>query len=152
MTRFGRVVLWDDDEVGDALWMPLIVFLARTREEGVYPPLAWELDFRDFMLMNGVERKPRPFLYVYKHVESRRELAVDKDGSPYRFLPSGKHGQYRTSDFRRAVWQLDPLFIRAVRRRRRGEVGEGIDDDLGDLWEPSHERQPVVARHLHAVH
>jgi len=96
-------VLWDEDEIDDSLWMPLIVFLARTRDEGVHPALVWDLDFRDFMLMQGVVRKPRPFLYVYKHVESRRELIVDKDGSPYRYLPVGTHGQFRSTDFPRAV-------------------------------------------------
>src|SRR4051812_48718732 len=118
MTRVGRIVLWDEEEVNDSLWMPLILFIVRAKEEQVSPWLVHELDFRDFMLMHGVERKPRPFLYVYKHCESRREVALDKDGSPYRYLPRGEDGQYRTSTFDRAVWQLDPVFLREVRRDR----------------------------------
>jgi hypothetical protein len=124
-TRIGRIVLWGEDEVTDSQWMPLIVFLARAKDEPrVFAPMLEHLDFRDFMLMHGVERKPRPFLYVYKHVDSRRDVVVDADGSPYRFLPRGDDGQYRTSEFSRAVWGLDPWFIRgceatgAVRRAR----------------------------------
>jgi hypothetical protein len=162
-TKVGRIVLWDEDEVNDSLWMPLILFITRGKDEGVSPWLLHELDFRDFMLMHGVERKPRPFLYVYKHTESRRELAVDKDGSPYRYLPraDGSDGQYRTSDFRGAVWQLDPLFLRDVREQRLGiPPAVPFDDDLwsgedvcapiatpaADPWEP-----PPRARRLRLV-
>lgn len=147
MNRIGRIVLWEEHEVDDSVWMPLIVFLARAREERVNPELLFELDFRDFMLMNGVERKPRPFLYIYKHCESRRHVNLDRDGSPYRFLPVGEHGQYRATSFHRAIWQLDPLFIREA---RCGNRGDRFEDDLEDAtpWEmePSVDRQLRVVR------
>ena len=153
-TRVGRIVLWEEHEVAESrprLWMPLILFLARAREEGVHPAFLFELDFRDFMLLHGVERKPRPFLYVFKHIESRREVVVDQEGSPYRFLPRAESGQYRTSSFNRAVWQLDPLLIRDERRRRRGDTVEDEFEDsaLDDLDPIDH---PVNRRpHLRLV-
>lgn len=161
MKRVGRIVVWDDEDVDDSLWMPLIVFLSRAKDERILPALVYPLDFRDFMLMHGVERRPRPFLYVYKHVESRREVAVDKDGSPYRFLPSGENGQYRANTFHRAIWQLDPIFIRDVRARRRGEVIDVDEIDELDDWtwseEPnearasSEEAARAADRHLRLV-
>ena len=162
MKRLGRIVVWDDDEVDDSLWMPLIVFLARAKDEDVHPAFVYPLDFRDFMLMHGVERKPRPFLYVYKHVESRRYLAVDRDGSPYRFLPSGENGQYRTSTFHRAIWQLNPIFIRDARAfARRGGASEDDDRELEEMrrWSVedeerrarSEEAAEAAARHLRLV-
>lgn len=158
MIRVGRIVLWDEDEVSDSLWMPLILFLARAKDEDVHQAFVHPLDFRDFMLMHGVERKPRPFLYVYKHVESRREVAVDKDGSPYRYLPTPGDGQYRTSTFHRAIWQLDPIFIRDARAHRRGEDLD-LDDGDPDEWapppdeppEPSEDAPEPADRHLRLV-
>ena len=151
MTRVGRIVLWDEHEVDDSLWMPLILFLVRAKDDGVSRWLLDELDFRHFMLMHGVERKPRPFLYVYKHTESRREVAVDKDGSPYRFLPTGEQGQYRASDFTRAVWQLDPVFLRDVREQRDGVWREPREDE----WTPPPDDEPEAerfdVRHLRIV-
>jgi hypothetical protein len=92
---------------------------------------------------------------VYKHVESRREVAVDKDGSPFRFLPTAGGGQYRTSTFRRAIWQPDPIFIRDVRVHRRSEDLDRFEldeqDDLDEWAPPPDEASDPSERHLRLV-
>ena len=153
MRREGRYVLWDEEDVDDRLWLPLIRFIARAKDNGVAPWAVFELDYRDFMLMNGVERRPRPFLYVYKHVDSRRHVCVDEEGTPYRLVAGGTDGRYLVSLFTRAVWQLDPIFIREARRQfGDGQELECLDDDTRWGEQPTPAAPPPAGpRHLQIV-
>lgn len=115
----------------DSWWMPLILFFARLRDEGSCDLWLSDWDWREFMVMNGVERRPRPFIVVYKHTETRRCVNVDRSGWAYSFTASGPGlGRYqRHKRLRDAFWQLDPIFLHEVREHERARAGDPWERD-----------------------
>lgn len=121
--------------LGDSWWMPLILFFGRLRDEGSCDLWLPDWDWRQFMMMHGVERKPRPFILVYKHIETRREVNVDRSGWAYWYTASGEIGRFdRHKRLRDALWQLDPIFLHEVRQAER--TRSGVDE-----WEHDAERE-----------
>ncbi len=135
--------------LGDSWWMPLVLFFGRLKDEGSCDMWLPDWDWRQFMVMHGVERKPRPFLLVYKHVETRRELTVDRSGWAYRFRAVGELGRYdRHKRLRHAFWQLDPIFLHEVRTAEQARSGledwerEEQEPDAGSDWLASPDPPP----------
>ena len=84
-------------------WLPLIL-LGRAAREDQFP---WPVYPEEFELGMRVDRKPRPSVWVYRHLRSGGELLVDSEGQPYRFIPTPNGwsvGQFRTCELRRALW------------------------------------------------
>lgn len=79
------IVPSDDRPVSDAWFRPLEhVALEMSKCE------RWSdqfFDIEDFMLMGGIERRPRPLLVPCKHVHTRRYLNLDLAGRAYRYFP-----------------------------------------------------------------
>ena len=90
---------------------------------------------------------------MYKHVDSRRHVCVDEEGTPYRLVAGGTDGRYLVSLFTRAVWQLDPIFIREARRQfGDGQELECLDDDTRWVEQPTPAAPPPAGpRHLQIV-
>ena len=107
----------------DSWWMPLILFFSRLKDERSCDLWLPDWDWRQFMVMHGVERRPRPFLVVYKHVDTRREVNVDRSGWAYRYRAVGELGRFdRHKRLHDAFWQLDP---RGSGRARGSRSGSG---------------------------
>jgi hypothetical protein len=124
----------------DSWWMPLILFFSRLKEERSCDLWLPDWDWRQFMVMHGIERRPRPFIVTYKHIETRREVNVDRSGWAYRYRAVGEVGRYdRHKRLRDAFWQLDPIFLRKV---REAEVARtGVDE-----WHEAWEREPDTSQ------
>jgi hypothetical protein len=77
--------LWypDDDIPSDmGWWTPLLRFglaMARAGLPAINP--------NDYMLMGRIDRKGRPRIWLYKHIDTRRYVNVADDGTPYRYIP-----------------------------------------------------------------
>lgn len=114
----------------DSWWMPLIYFFARLKDEGSCDLWLPDWDWRRFMVMHGVERRPRPFIIEYKHVDTRRCVHLDRSGWAYRFSAVGELGRYdRHKRLHRAFWQLDPIFMHQVKEGERARRGEWWEED-----------------------
>lgn len=118
----------------DSWWMPLILFFARLRDEASCDLWLADWDWREFMMMNGVLRRPKPFIVTYKHRQTRRELHVDRSGWAYQHRPTASGlGRYdRHKRLHDAFWRLDPLFLREVREAERSRGRDAWDDALED--------------------
>jgi hypothetical protein len=63
-------------------------------------PRAPFFDLSDFMIMDGMLRRSRPTLVLYKHYHTRRYLNLDDAGHAYRYIPpkdlyrGTSHGRY----------------------------------------------------------
>ena len=83
-------------------------FVARAKRERCI--LASELDVTDFELVAA-----EGALTTYRHVTTGREVLVDDRGRPHR----RQSGRVYEQKLGHAVWELDPLAIRAARPRVR---------------------------------
>lgn len=120
----------------DSWWMPLILFFSRLRDEGSCDIWLGDWDWREFMVMHGVERRPKPFLIEYKHVHTRRHVIVDRSGWAYdqRGMSGTAIGRFdRHKRLHDAFWRLDPVFQQRVRESERAHRGV---DEWGDPIEP----------------
>jgi hypothetical protein len=86
----------------------LVRFVARAKRERCI--LASELDAADFELVSLDAG-----LTTYRHLVTGREVIVDDRGRPHR-RQSGRAYEQKLGH---AVWELDPLAIRAARPRVR---------------------------------
>jgi hypothetical protein len=94
---------------------PIQQFIARALRERCV--MASELDAGDFVLVRVVERGARPSVFAYEHLLTGRRVHVDDRGRAYR-----RTGD-RLVEHRRlthAVWELEPLLIRAARTAALG--------------------------------
>jgi len=154
--RIGRIVVPDGDgPLDDSWWMPLIIFLGRLKDEGQSDLFLLDLDWRDFMVMHGVDRAPRPFVIAYKHVDSRGYLHIDRDGWAYRWRAvkgsdEGRLTSHRT--LRDALTGVD-VFTIVEANRARGRWhhrppswtdDDGWEDDPPDV-EPATADAPIGA-------
>jgi hypothetical protein len=115
----------------DSWWMPLILFFGRLRDERSCDLWLPDWDWREFMVMHGIERRPRPFLVTYKHSETRCEVHVDRSGWAYRVRAVGELGRYdRHKRLRDAFWQLGPMQLREIRESQVGR--DWVEDDADD--------------------
>jgi hypothetical protein len=83
-------------------WLPLLLASAAARRERV----PWPIHFDDFRLRGRVDRDGRPAVWVYHHKDTDRELYLDGNGQPYKFVrtPNARsHGRFTKLDVRRAV-------------------------------------------------
>ncbi len=131
------IVPSEDRPVDDTWWCPLEhVALEMSKCE------RWSdqfFDLGDFMLMDGIQRRPRPLLVLYKHVHTRRYLNLDLAGRPYRYFPpktdpdgAGRYVEHSTPRVRRRsitsscsveVFHLDGAPRCASRRSNQVELG-----------------------------
>src|SRR4051794_16367167 len=84
-------------------WRPLIEASRAAR----LAKIPWSINIDEFVLSGRVDRKGRPSIWLYKHVDTGGELALDDAAQPYRFrrTPKGKgFGRFDKIDIRRAVW------------------------------------------------
>jgi hypothetical protein len=63
-------------------WAPLDA----VRRAVVATPRYRFFDIDDFMLMGGIDRRPRPRVLLYKHYYTRRYLNLDDAGHAYRYI------------------------------------------------------------------
>jgi hypothetical protein len=68
--------------------------------------LARELDANDFVLLDDDGA-----LQTYRHEVTGRQVTVDDRGRPHRFVG----GRHREQKLGHAVWELDPVAMRASR-------------------------------------
>ena len=125
-----------DGPLDDGWWMPLIVFLGQLKDEGLSVPFLLDLDWRDFMVMHGVDRSPRPFVIAYKHIDSRGYVHLDRDGWAYRWREVrgsevGRYTRHRT--LRDALTDVGVYFIvESNRARRRWHHRDEWEDEASD--------------------
>jgi hypothetical protein len=82
---------------------PLLALSRRAREQEI----PWPVHLDDFRLLGRFERRPRPDVWMYAHVENGALLMCDADGNAYKYIESstGKsRGQFREADLRRTFW------------------------------------------------
>lgn len=95
-------------------WAPLLTASRQARRVRC----AWPIHLDEFQLMGRVDRPSRPAIWIYKHVESRRELHLDAEGRPYTFTPTPNakgSGRFNRCDIRTAIWRADlPAFVQPV--------------------------------------
>lgn len=73
----------DVEDGGDAAWAPLERLARLTRESESLDSIA----ACEFMFMTRVgRRRPRPSIYLYKHIFTRRYLNLDAAGHAYRYI------------------------------------------------------------------
>lgn len=84
-------------------WTPLLLAASAARREGV----RWPIHLDEFDLRGRVDRSTRPAVWIYQHRTSRRDLALDAAGQPYRFTPTKGPGagRFTACDIRAAVHQ-----------------------------------------------
>ncbi len=78
----------DDQPIDESWWAPL---------RGVARAVAGDpryqfFDTHDFMMMCGINRRPRPRVILYKHRYTRHYLNLDDAGHAYRYIPRRKPG------------------------------------------------------------
>lgn len=99
-----------DDGPLDSSWLQPMLSVADTLARSS----RWADQFfdpRDFMIMGRLNRRGRPRLVLYKHIDTRRYLNLDDDAWPYRYYPprslTSGTGHYRRH--RKAVDAIDNL-------------------------------------------
>jgi hypothetical protein len=123
--------LWypeDDAPVDMGWWAPLMRFgLAMARAD--LPAI----DPDDFMFMGRIDRKGRPRIWLYKHIDTRRYVNVADDGTPYDYVaPKNWNSRYEG----RYVLHRDPK--NAWRRLNLLSLHRDVVRDIGleDVDEP----------------
>ena len=85
-------------------WFAPLLALARRARDDEIP---WPVHVDDFRLLGRFERRPRPDVWMYAHVENGGLLMCDATGNTYKYIESrsGKsRGQFRETPLRRAFW------------------------------------------------
>lgn len=132
----------------DASWFDPLLKVQRALAAPGGMPSDRFFDPHDFMIMERLVRRPRPDLWLYKHIHTRRYINLDADGHAYRYFPprspdSTREGQYRRHrDLRSAVrtlglWEL-PWMKPGLEAFRGGNEWSDrwwmYDDEVGDLY------------------
>jgi hypothetical protein len=65
-------------------WMKPLEAVARSVAGSPRAPF---FDLSDFMIMDGILRRSRPTLVLYKHYYTRRYINLDEAGYAYRYIP-----------------------------------------------------------------
>lgn len=130
-------------------WRPLLLVSRAARLER-HP---WPIHMDDMMLMGRVDRSSRPSVWIYKHVESRRELYIDAAGQTYKFTRTRNttsYGRFTTCSIATAIWRAElPAFVEPVwyeePRRASGETwrAAGHPDEL-DAADPPADPTPEI--------
>src|SRR5687768_15609704 len=129
---------------------PLLALGRRARED----ELPWPVHVDDFRLLGRFERRPRPDVWMYAHIENGGLLMCDADGNAYRFIESTtgrSRGQFRETELRRAFWWARlPDVIRPVWYDRPEPRYDDValwqdDDDLDDADDDDAAGQPAHA-------
>jgi hypothetical protein len=126
---------------------PLLALGRRAREEEI----PWPVHVDDFRLLGRFERRPRPDVWMYAHVENGGLLMCDAEGNPYKYIESssGKsRGQFRDTDLRRAFWWSGlPDVVRPVWYQRPAPRYEPEDWYDPDGEAGADEKAPAAAAH-----
>jgi hypothetical protein len=129
--------LWyppDDQPQLHEWWVPLLNASRAARLDRC----PWPIHIDEVMLMGRVDRPSRPAIWIYKHIDSRRELYLDATGQAYKFTrtPKGRSlGRFTPCDIRTAVWRADlPAFVEPVwfDEPRLGR-GAWVDGEQGEV-------------------
>lgn len=122
-------------------WRPLITFSRRARLD----ECAWPVHVDEFSFLGGVVRPSRAALFIFRHDRADRELVLDDDGWPYRFIPatSGRSaGRYvAAKDLNQGIWLAGiPGVTNPWPDNPLGQAWDEVPQPDDPEWEAPHER------------
>jgi hypothetical protein len=94
----------DEPELHD-WWRPLLLAARHVRDEELH----WLIHIDDFALFGRADRKDKPSIWRYRHLDTGLMLDVDDYGRPYKFIAYTKgpsSGRFKEIQLRHAVWRV----------------------------------------------